>query len=152
MTSDTPSSSTQPPPPTTIQSRRSIYVGGLADSITEVTLRSAMISFGPIRSIEMPRDYAKGTHKGFGFVEYEDCEDAAEAIYNMDGSELMGRVLSVSLAKPHQHKLGSHKPVWSTDEWFKEQSGGQDEEKPKEKQNAAADAAALKENAPVPSS
>lgn len=40
-----------------------------------------MIPFGPIQSIEVPMDYSKGSHKGFGFVEHEDPEDAAEAVY-----------------------------------------------------------------------
>jgi len=34
----------------------------------------------------------------------------------MDGAELMGRTLKVSLAQPNQLSLGSHKAVWSTDE------------------------------------
>eukprot|EP00957_Ditylum_brightwellii_P136021 10372775-Ditylum_brightwellii.AAC.1 len=63
-------------------------------------------------------DYEKGKHKGFCFIEFEYSEDAAEAIYNMDGSELSGRTLNVNLAQPNQqHKLGSsYKAVWSTDE------------------------------------
>merc|ERR1719491_227880 len=70
-------------------------------------------------------DYASGTHKGFAFVEFQDADDTAEALYNMDGAELMGRVLNVNLAQKNQIKLGSHKAVWSTDEWFKEQAAGE---------------------------
>lgn len=70
-------------------------------------------------------DYQSGSHKGFSFVEYQDADDAAEALYNMDGAELMGRVLNVNLAQKNQIKLGSHKAVWSTDEWFKEQAAGE---------------------------
>jgi peptidyl-prolyl isomerase E (cyclophilin E) len=63
-------------------------------------------------------DYASGKHKGFAFVEYNDGEDAAEAIYNLDGSELYGRVLSVNLAQHNRVNLNSNKAVWSTDEFF----------------------------------
>lgn len=110
----------------TLQSRRSLYIGGLADCVKETQLRAAMIPFGPIKAIDIPMDYAKGTHKGFAFVEYQDADDASEAIYNMDGAELFGRVLNVNLAQNNQVNLGSMKAVWTTDEWFQQQNGGAD--------------------------
>jgi len=89
-------------------------------------------------------DYQSGSHKGFSFVEYQDADDAAEALYNMDGAELMGRVLNVNLAQKNQIKLGNHKAVWLTDEWFKEQAqageveveGGEEEGKQGELEKA----------------
>lgn len=36
-----------------LQSRRSLYVGGLAGEVNENTLRAAMIPFGPLKSIEI---------------------------------------------------------------------------------------------------
>jgi len=130
-----------------LQSRRALYVGGLADTVAEPTLRAALVPFGPLKSLDVPMDYAKGTHKGFAFVEYEDADDAAEAIYNLDGAELMGRTLTVNLAQQNQAKLGSAKPVWSTDEWFQDQvtgEKGEAERRDKEERDAA-DASALKE-------
>jgi RNA recognition motif-containing protein len=38
-----------------LQSRRSLYVGGLAEDVGEATLRAAMIPFGPVKSIDMVR-------------------------------------------------------------------------------------------------
>ena len=127
----------------TLQSRRSLYVGGLADEVKEINLRAAMIPFGPLKSIDMPMDYAKGTHKGFAFVEYQDADDAAEAIYNMDGSELFGRVLNVNLAQNNQISLGSNKAVWTQDEWFQHQADGSIKNAQK---NATVDIEALKED------
>mmetsp|Transcript_9653 Transcript_9653/g.18119 ORF Transcript_9653/g.18119 Transcript_9653/m.18119 type:complete len:146 (-) Transcript_9653:74-511(-) len=112
------SSSSQP----VLQSRRSLYVGGIANEVTEVTLRATMIPFGPIKSIEIPMDYALGKHKGFAFVEYNDAEDASEAIYNLDGSELYGRVLTVNLAQRDRLHINSNKAVWSTDDFFQASS------------------------------
>jgi hypothetical protein len=37
-------------------------------------------------------------------------------MFNMDGAELMGRTLKVSLAQPNQLSLHSQAAVWSTDE------------------------------------
>eukprot|EP00543_Licmophora_paradoxa_P013957 CAMPEP_0202479060 /NCGR_PEP_ID=MMETSP1360-20130828/94787_1 /ASSEMBLY_ACC=CAM_ASM_000848 /TAXON_ID=515479 /ORGANISM="Licmophora paradoxa, Strain CCMP2313" /LENGTH=140 /DNA_ID=CAMNT_0049106369 /DNA_START=32 /DNA_END=454 /DNA_ORIENTATION=+ len=126
-----------------IQSRRAIYVGGLEDNVKEPTLRAAMIPFGPIKSIDIPMDYVKGVHKGFAFVEYEDADDAAEAIDNMDGAELMGKVLSVSVAQPNQLKDFHNKAVWSTDEWFQKQAGIQSEAQQKENERQEQDRSEL---------
>jgi peptidyl-prolyl isomerase E (cyclophilin E) len=41
-----------------------------------------------------------GKHRGYGFVEYVEPEDAIEAIENMNDSELFGRTLKVNVAKP----------------------------------------------------
>ena len=123
-----------------LQSNRSLYVGGLADDVTPITLRAALVPFGPLKSIDVPMDYEKGTHKGFAFVEYEDPADAAECIYNMDGSELMGRTLTVNLANPaSQMKLGGSKAVWSQDEWFQAQAGEDGKAEKEEKERADKD-------------
>lgn len=128
-------SSTLPLHDSVLQSRRTVYVGGLAERTTttstlEPTLRAAFIPFGPIQSIDIPMDYAKGTHKGFAFIEYQDAEDATECIDNMDGSELFGGVLVVTLAQQRQllnSTDGNNKAVWSTDEWFQQQQQQKDE-------------------------
>jgi peptidyl-prolyl isomerase E (cyclophilin E) len=72
-------------------------------------------------------DYAEGVHRGFGFVEYEDADDASEAVFNMEGADLMGRSIRVSLAQPNQlNKLStSQQAIWSSDEWFQQHVGGQ---------------------------
>jgi peptidyl-prolyl isomerase E (cyclophilin E) len=57
------------------------------------------------------------TTRGFGFVEYENEEDCADAIENMEGAELFGRVLRCNIAKP-MTKAPSGKAVWSADDWI----------------------------------
>ena len=75
-------------------------------------------------------DYEKGQHKGFGFVEYDDADDASEAIFNMDGADLMGRTIKVSMAQLNQlNKLSNsnttQQAIWSSDEWFQQHVVGQ---------------------------
>lgn len=122
MTSTVPASD-----PTILASKRAVYVGGLADDVTPQLLRAAMIPFGPIKSLDMPMDYTQGRHKGFGFIEYEDAEDASEAIFNMDGADLMGRTIRVSMAQMNQlSKLSTtQQAIWSSDEWFQQYVVGQ---------------------------
>ena len=68
-----------------------LYVGGLEEGVTELSLRSAFVSFGPIKECNIPLDNETGKHRGFGFVEFEDRDDAADAIDNMHNGELFGR-------------------------------------------------------------
>jgi peptidyl-prolyl isomerase E (cyclophilin E) len=149
--------------PTILASKRALYVGGLADDVTPTMLRAAFIPFGNIKIIDMPMDYKVGKHRHFAFVEFEDADDASEAIFNMDGSDLIGKTMRVSLAQQNQlHKLLSaaaggsaggsatdagssttsgptkrNQAIWSSDEWFQQHvvgSGAEDEQKRKETQ------------------
>ena len=63
--------------------KRTVYVGGLADEVTEQLVSDAFIPFGDIVEIQMPVDYESQKHRGFAFVEFETAEDAAAAIDNM---------------------------------------------------------------------
>ena len=61
-----------------------------------------------------------GSHKGFGFVEFESADDAKAAIDNMHLSEMFGRVVKCSYARPLSMKDGSGKPVWLNEEYIEE--------------------------------
>lgn len=93
--------------------KRALYVGGLDSQVTEQGLYTAFVPFGPIKGVQIPTDYNTQRGKGFGFVEFDDEADARAAIDNMDESELFGRTLRVTIAKPDRPKLGSNKPVWA---------------------------------------
>ena len=60
-----------------------------------------------------------------------DNKDAAEAMFNMDGAELCGKTLSVSLAQANQlrgnNNNSRHTAVWNSDEWFQQQQQQQNE-------------------------
>ncbi|KAL7548329.1 hypothetical protein ACHAWF_011615 [Thalassiosira exigua] len=130
----------------TLQSRKALYIGGLDPAVTETTLRAAFLPFGPVQHINVPMDYAQGTHKGFAFLEFADADDAKEAIYNMDGAELFGKALTVNVAQADKMNLGSNKALWSTDEWFREHAGvKEEEEKTQEKKGGETDSAVAKE-------
>ena len=78
--------------------KRTLYVGGLDELVTKDVFRAAFVPFGEIVDISLPFDMRTGKHRGFGFVEYEDPEDAQAAIENMDRAELYGRVLKVNIS------------------------------------------------------
>ncbi|MHC4526766.1 MAG: RNA recognition motif domain-containing protein, partial [Planctomycetota bacterium] len=53
-----------------------IYVGNLADQITEDDLRQAFEAHGPVESINIIKDKLSGRPLGFGFVEIPDQDQA----------------------------------------------------------------------------
>jgi peptidyl-prolyl isomerase E (cyclophilin E) len=82
-----------------------------------------MASPGDIKDVSIPLDNSTGKHRGFGFVEFEAVDDAADAIDNMHNGELYGRVMRVNYAQPMKIKGGdkgwSHQPVWAdADDWW----------------------------------
>lgn len=85
--------------------------GGLEETVTEETLRAAFVPFGEVLEIGLPIDQTTQKHRGFAFLQFESADDAADAIDNMDGSELFGRVLKVNVSKPAATGQGN-KPVW----------------------------------------
>eukprot|EP00803_Ostreobium_quekettii_P005984 evm.model.scf_345.7 EVM.evm.TU.scf_345.7 scf_345:70572-72288(+) len=106
--------------------KTTLYVGGLEDSVNDSILHSTFIPFGDIKDVSVPLDHTTGKHRGFGFVEFEEKEDAAAAIDNMHNSELYGKVLRVNYAQPMKIKGGdkgwSHQPVWADADRYMEEA------------------------------
>ncbi|EOO00426.1 putative nuclear cap-binding protein [Phaeoacremonium minimum UCRPA7] len=98
--------------------KATVYVGGLAPVVTTGTLHDAFIPFGEIADVSLPKNENPNStdpHRGFAYVEFEDAEDAKEAIDNMDQAEFFGRVIKVSAAKAPKSAdegLGSKRAVW----------------------------------------
>ncbi|KAK6937007.1 RNA recognition motif domain, partial [Dillenia turbinata] len=67
-------------------------------------LRRPFGEFGPLKDVYLPRDYYTGEPRGFGFVQYVDPADAAEAKYQMDGQIFHGRELTVVFAEENRKK------------------------------------------------
>lgn len=64
-------------------SKRTVYVGGLAEEVDEKVLNAAFVPFGDLIDVQIPLDYETEKHRGFAFIEFENAEDAAAAIDNM---------------------------------------------------------------------
>jgi RNA recognition motif-containing protein len=104
--------------------KATVYVGGLAGLVNTTNLHDAFIPFGEIADISLPKNDkpdATEVHRGFAYVEYEDEQDAKEAIDNMDQSEFFGRILKVSAArapKSADEGLGSKTALWQQVRFF----------------------------------
>lgn len=104
-------------------SKRTLYVGGLAEEIDLNILRSAFAPFGDIVDVNIPLDYSTQKHKGFAFIEFQLAEDAADAIDNMDNSEILGRTIRVNIAKPIKYKDTGNQPIWASDDYLRKVEG-----------------------------
>ena len=79
-----------------------LYVGGIPYRTTEDEMRTAFEEAGTVTSVSIIMDRMTGRSRGFGFVEMLNDADAATAIDKLNGSELDGRKIVVSEARPKQ--------------------------------------------------
>ena len=76
-----------------------IYVGNLSYRLEEEDLRAAFEQYGEVTSIRIIMDRETERSKGFGFVEMSDENAGNTAVEALEGVELEGRHLRVSVAK-----------------------------------------------------
>lgn len=75
---------------------RKLFVGGLADSVTEETLRDIFEGSGqPVTDVHVPRDRESGRPRGFAFVTFTSADAAETARRAIDGLVHGGRSISV---------------------------------------------------------
>lgn len=77
-----------------------IYVGNLSYSVSSEDLRAAFEEFGTVDSAEVVMDRNSGRSRGFGFAEMSNDEEAKAAIAALNGKDMDGRPLNVSVARP----------------------------------------------------
>ncbi len=79
---------------------KNLFVGSLPFSTNDEELKELFAQFGEVTRANVVMDRDSGRSRGFGFVEMSDDDAAAAAIKQLDGSELQGRRVTVSEARP----------------------------------------------------
>lgn len=79
---------------------KKLYVGNLPYSTTDQTLVDTFSQCGTVESARVVMDRDSGRSKGFGFVEMSSSTEASNSIQKLNGSNLDGRAINVSEAKP----------------------------------------------------
>ena len=75
------------------------------------------------QDVSIPIDNATGSHRGFGFVEFEEEGDAAAAALNMDAAEFFGRTLRVNQSQSRIGGGSKRDAVWADgDAWNERQA------------------------------
>ena len=76
-----------------------MYVSNLGFQVTDEELKTLFTKYGEVTSAKVVMDRETGRSRGFGFVEMAD-KAAEEAMKELDGTQLDGRSIAVSKAKP----------------------------------------------------
>merc|ERR1719322_142065 len=78
-----------------------LYIGSLHFNITEDMLKGIFEPFGRIHSIQLMKDPETDRSKGYGFITYNEAEDAKKAMEHLNGFELAGRAMKVGHVTEH---------------------------------------------------
>ena len=79
---------------------RKLYVGNIPFSAGETELQELFSTVGTAETINVVTDRDTGRPRGFAFVEMTTDDEAAKAIAELDQTEMGGRRLTVSEARP----------------------------------------------------
>lgn len=81
----------------------------LQDSTQNRDLEDVFGKFGRLQSCKLIHDRMSGRSKGFGFITFDDVKDAADAVREMNGRDIQGRVVRVAFSltkRPHSPTPG----------------------------------------------
>lgn len=78
---------------------KKIFVGSLSFEITDLDLEDLFKQYGEVLSAKVIVDRDSGRSRGFGFVEMSSDGSAQSAIDALNGTEVKGRTVNVSIAK-----------------------------------------------------
>ena len=85
-------------------SKANLFVGSLAYATTDDTLKAFFETVGPVSSARVITDRDSGRSKGFGFVEFDDEANNQKAVDQLNGQDLDGRAIAVSIARPKEDR------------------------------------------------
>jgi len=78
---------------------KSIFVGNLSVSVTEVVLGSLFEAYGTVERVSIITDRERGQAKEFGFVDMSDDGEAVKALAALNGKDMNGQAIVVNEAK-----------------------------------------------------
>ncbi len=77
-----------------------LYVGNLPFTTADEDLQQLFAQHGTLASAKVMTDRETGRSRGFGFVEFENDDEAKAAIEALNNSDFEGRTLVVNEARP----------------------------------------------------
>ena len=82
------------------------HVGLLSYSVNSDQLSEFFAEVGTVVSSKIIMDRDSGRSKGFGFVEMDTEQAAQDAIDKLNGKDLMGRNITIAIARPQEKRTG----------------------------------------------
>ncbi|AFK01955.1 RNP-1 like RNA-binding protein [Emticicia oligotrophica DSM 17448] len=87
-----------------------IFVGSLPFKLKEKDLKDLFEKYGEVTSVKIVKSQVTRQNKGFGFVDMPNEEEVRKAIFELNGFEIMGRNLEVSLSEKKDKSKPAKKP------------------------------------------
>lgn len=81
-----------------------LFVGNLSFDSTESCLQDLFAAHGVVQEVNIVTDRVTGRPRGFGFVTMSKAEEAQAAISALNGSNVNGRNISVTEARPREER------------------------------------------------
>lgn len=78
---------------------KKLFVGSLSFEMTDLDLEDLFKQYGEVLSARVITDRDTGRSRGFGFVEMTSDGNAQSAIDALNGTEVKGRAINVSVAR-----------------------------------------------------
>ncbi|WP_413943815.1 RNA recognition motif domain-containing protein [Bdellovibrio sp. HCB-162] len=88
---------------------KKLYVGNLSYTVDSNQLTNLFAEFGTVDSANVITDRETGRSKGFAFIEMSTDGEAQTAIQKLNGSEVSGRAMNISEAKPQENRSGGNR-------------------------------------------
>jgi RNA recognition motif-containing protein len=76
-----------------------IFVGSIPFKLKEKELKELFEKFGEVTSVKIVKSKVTRQNKGFAFVDMPNEEEIRKAIFELNGLEIMGRNLEVSISE-----------------------------------------------------
>jgi RNA recognition motif-containing protein len=83
-----------------------IYVSNLSFHTGEEELKDLFSKYGSVTSAKIIMDRESNRSRGFAFVEMPSEEEGNAALKGLNGKDIQGRALSVSVAREKQDRSG----------------------------------------------
>ena len=77
------------------KSKTNLIVNYLPQTMTQEEIRSLFSSIGEVESCKLIRDKVTGQSLGYGFVNYQQADDANKAITTLNGLRLQNKTIKV---------------------------------------------------------
>lgn len=85
-----------------------LFVGGLNVDTDEQALEEQFSKYGQISEVRVIKDRETSVSRGFGFITFDNPEDAKDALQAMNGKQLDGRQIRVGHAEKKSGNRGGY--------------------------------------------
>ncbi|KAF5446742.1 hypothetical protein F2P56_032345 [Juglans regia] len=81
-----------------------VFAGGIPFDLTEGDLLAVFAQYGEVVDVNLVRDKGTGKSKGFAFIAYEDQRSTNLAVDNLNGAQILGRIIRVDHVSNYKKK------------------------------------------------